>query len=404
MKILMLSSMFPCPSGYGGNPLRTFHLMKYLSDRHKVTLVTQRSPEITDADVENLQKCVQELVVFPTVEIPKTQNGLFDKAKRWQSYIQQGTPSRVLSQYSPIMQSWVNEAIDSTAFDVVTSEDSINEIYVRAEWQDKIRTVVNIHSSLYGEWKLQLSNQFAENDLRDSLKLPWLRRYEERYCSKFSVVVATTTEDRKQLKAINPETKISVIPNGVDLSLFPKRSSDPGGEQLIFVGVLNNPANVDAVRFFSLEVFPELRLRYPNLTLQLVGANPAPEVLELTEIEGITVIGNVPSVIDYLHSATVCVVPLRMSGGMQNKTLEAMAAGVPVVASDRGLAGIDVDGANFPLRAMRANTIEEYVYAIGRLLIEPKLRDKLSSNARSLIEKEYTWERAGALYEKALSQ
>lgn len=404
MKILMLSSSFPCPSVYGGTPLRTFHLMKYLSDRHKVTLVTQRSENITDADLKNMQKWVQDLVVFPKMETPKTQKGLFNKAKRWQSYIQQGTPSEVLSQYSPAMQTWINEAVKSTSFDVVTSEDSINEIYVRSEWQDKMRTVVNIHSSVYGEWKLQLSNQFSENDLRDSLKLPWLRRYEERYCSKFSVVVATTTEDRKQLKAINPEKKISVIPNGVDLSLFPKRSSDPGGEKLVFVGVLNNPANVDAVRFFSLEVFPELRLRYPNLTLQLVGANPVPEVLELAEIKGITVIANVPSVLDYLHGATIYVSPLRMSSGIQNKTLQAMAAGVPIVASDRGLSGISVDGADVPLRAMRANTKEEYIYAIGRLLIEPKLREKLSGNARSLIEKEYTWERAGALYEKALSE
>lgn len=403
MKILMLSSIFPCPSVYGGTPLRTFYLMKYLSDRHKVTLVTQRSPEVTDVDVENLQKRVQELVVFP-VETPQTQKGLFNKAKRWQSYIQQGTPARVLSQYSPLMQSWINQAVDSTAFDVITSEDSINEIYVRPEWQEKLRTVVNVHSSLYREWKLQLSHQISGNDLRNSLKLPWLRRYEERYCSKFSVVVATTPEDRQQLKAINPQTKISVIPNGVDLSLFPKRSHDPGGQHLIFVGMLNNPANVDAVRFLSLEVFPELRLRYPHVTLQLVGANPLPEVLALGELEGITVIGNVPSVIDYFHQATVCVIPLRIRGGVQNKTLEAMAAGVPVVASDNGLNGIAVDGANLPLRAMRANRVEEYIYAIGRLLLEPKLRDKLSSNARSLIEKEYTWERAGALYEKVLGQ
>jgi glycosyltransferase involved in cell wall biosynthesis len=106
--------------------------------------------------------------------------------------------------------------------------------------------------------------------------------------------------------------------------------------------------------------------------------------------------------VDYLHAATVCVVPLRTGYGIKNKTLEAMAAGVPVVGSDRGLEGLAVDGADVPLRAMRANQIEEYVYAIGRLFENPRLREKLSENARSLIETKYTWERAGKLYEQLL--
>jgi glycosyltransferase involved in cell wall biosynthesis len=80
-----------------------------------------------------------------------------------------------------------------------------------------------------------------------------------------------------------------------------------------------------------------------------------------------------------------------------------MAAGVPVVGSDRGLEGLAVDGDNTPLRALRANQVSEYVSAISQLFEDPNLRSQLSQNARTLIEADYTWERAGQLYEQALS-
>jgi glycosyltransferase involved in cell wall biosynthesis len=93
---------------------------------------------------------------------------------------------------------------------------------------------------------------------------------------------------------------------------------------------------------------------------------------------------------------------MRKGSGIRNKTLEAMAAGIPLVASDIALDGLKVDGADVPLRAMRANSVDEYVYTIGRLFTEPKLRDKLCDNGRSLVEKEYTWEKVAKRYEQVL--
>jgi glycosyltransferase involved in cell wall biosynthesis len=171
---------------------------------------------------------------------------------------------------------------------------------------------------------------------------------------------------------------------------------------LIFIGAMDNLANIDAARYFSLEIFPQVQQRYPDATLALVGAKPVPEVSELSTLPGIEVTGRVPSMAEYLHQATVCVIPMRTGFGIKNKTLEAMAAGVPVVASDRGLEGLAVDGANVPLRALRANTLEEYVAAISQLFEDAQLRQQLCDQGRSLIESEYTWERAGQRYEQVL--
>ena len=112
--------------------------------------------------------------------------------------------------------------------------------------------------------------------------------------------------------------------------------------------------------------------------------------------------GRVPSIAEYLHQATVVVIPMRTGFGIKNKTLESMAAGTPVVASDRGLEGIEVSGNNIPLRALRANTVSEYVKAISRLLSDAELRATLSRNGRDLIEQQYTWSNLAQKYERVI--
>ncbi|MBD1922296.1 glycosyltransferase [Microcoleus sp. FACHB-831] len=402
MKILMLSSTFPYPPTRGGTQVRTFNLLKYLQKRHNITLITQRASDVTDAEVEKLRESVEELVVFPRPQESGV-GGFVGKVQRFGAFLQQGTPPSVQSIYSVQIQKWIDEAVAAGNFEVITCEHSVNEIYVRPEWRQKLRTVVNIHSSVYATCRQQLETKTAEKPLRDRLNLPLLRRYEQRYCSKFSAIVVTTEEDKQQIQAFNPNDTIEVIPNGVDFTQFPMRSKDPGGCKLIFIGAMDNRPNIDAAQFFSLQVLPQIQKRYPDTTLELVGARPVPEVVELGKLPGIKVTGRVPSMVEYLHQATVCIIPMRTGFGIKNKTLEAMAAGVPVVGSDRGLEGLTVEGDGVPLRALRANRVEEYLEAISRLFENPQLRSLLSQNGRSLIETEYTWETVGMRYEKVLN-
>jgi len=93
---------------------------------------------------------------------------------------------------------------------------------------------------------------------------------------------------------------------------------------------------------------------------------------------------------------------MRIGFGIKNKTLEAMAAGTPVVASDRGLEGLAVDGGPEPIRALRANEVQEYVEAINSLFENHQLRQELSLNARSLVESQYTWDIIGRQYDRLL--
>lgn len=404
MKILMLSATFPYPPTRGGTQVRTFNLLKYLSQRHNITLVTQRSPDVTDAEVSDLKAWVDDLIWVPAPDEGTAPSNLWGKLTRFGRFLWQNTPPNVLHLYSAEIRNWVDQAIATDQFEVITCEHSVNEIYVRPEFRQRLRTVVNVHSSVYGTCKNQLQTRTAEKPGRDRLNLPLLWRYEQRYCQKFSHIVVTTPDDQRQMQAFNPNSQICVIPNGVDLEMFPARQTDPGGHRLVFIGALDNLANIDAALFLGQAILPALRSRYPDVTLSLVGSRPTPEVKALSQEPGITVTGRVPSMVDYLHQATVCVIPMRTGFGIKNKTLEAMAAGVPVVGSDRGLEGLAVDQPGEPLRALRANGVEEYVAAIARLFESADLRAELSRNGRLLIEQDYTWERAGQLYEQVLTQ
>ncbi|TAF04863.1 MAG: glycosyltransferase [Nostocales cyanobacterium] len=400
MKILMLSSTFPYPPTRGGTQVRTFNLLKYLRQHHSITLVTQRESDVTNEEIAGLRDCVDNLVVFDRPSDGATSAGILKKVQRLGTFLFTGTPPSVLNRYSVEMQSWIDDFVKSGKCDVITCEHSVNEIYIRPDFPTYVKTIVNIHSSVYGTCLNQLATGTSENQLRDKINLPLLRRYEQNYCSKFTNIVVTTAEDQQQLQQFNQKAKIAVIPNGVDLVTFPNRPTDPGGHRIIFIGAMDNLANIDAVYFFSNEVLPEIQKLYPDTTFDIVGSRPDPQVLALGEKPGINVTGRVTSMAEYLHKSTVCVVPMRTGFGIKNKTLEAMAAGIPIVGSDRGLEGLAVDGINTPLRALRANQPGEYIAAITQLFEQPQLRHQLSINARKLIETQFTWEIAGQLYEQ----
>jgi polysaccharide biosynthesis protein PslH len=240
--------------------------------------------------------------------------------------------------------------------------------------------------------------------MRDRINLPLLKRYEKRFSQKFSTIIVTTADDAEQFKTFAPNSPIAIIPNGVNFTDFPYRPADPNNHDLIFIGAMDNIANIDAARFLAQEIFPQVQSRYSDARLFLVGSRPVSDILTLAQPNQIIVTGAVPSMADYLHQAGVCVIPMRTGFGIKNKTLEAMAAGTPVVASDRGLEGLDISTGSDPedVLALRANTPTEYVTAIAQLFDRPDLRQTLSRSARAYIEQDFTWEQAGHQYEKVI--
>ncbi|MBT9316934.1 glycosyltransferase family 4 protein [Leptothoe spongobia] len=406
MRLLVLSlNTFPYPPNHGAAEGRTFNLIKQLSRHHKVTIVAHKTANATEANVHALKQWVDDVKTFPQSanQDAKQPSNPLQQALRLAQFAITATPPNVSFRFSPDVYTWVTQQIEAGTYEGVICEHSINEMYVHPKFRQRVKTLVDIHSSVYG-WVLNhLEAGASENAWRDRLYLPLLARYEKRYCGKFTHLIATTPDDRQQLQQLIPDAKITIVSNGVDLETFTYRSQDPGGQSLIFIGAMDSSHNIDAACYLAQEIFPQVRQQYPAATLSLVGARPVKVVKELDNLPGVTVTGRVPSITDYIHRGTVGIVPLRAGLGIKTKTLESMAAGIPIVASDRGLEGLQVDSDSVPLRALRANTPADYVKAIEQLFENAMLRQTLSENARHMIETEYTWEIAGQRYEQVLS-
>ena len=186
---------------------------------------------------------------------------------------------------------------------------------------------------------------------------------------------------------------IRALENGVDLSYFNAQSNFPPivyqhRPLLVFTGQMDYRPNIEAVESFARTALPVIRAVHPEATFAIVGRNPAPQVRALGALPGVVVTGAVDDVRGWLAAADVVVAPLRIARGVQNKVLEAMAMGRPVVASMQAAQGIDADnGAHL----MIADTPENEAQAVLALLADPAGAAALGRAARARVEARYDW-------------
>jgi glycosyltransferase involved in cell wall biosynthesis len=191
---------------------------------------------------------------------------------------------------------------------------------------------------------------------------------------------------------------VRVVPNGVDPAAFPYREDARPPARLVFGGNLGYFPNVDAAGWLARDVLPRVRAAVPEAELRLAGARPARAVRALAAVPHVSLAADVPAMAPELAAATVAVVALRAGSGLQNKVLEAMAVGTPVVATPRAAAGLEVRSGEHLLLAEGA---EELAAAAVVLLRDPGRARALARAARALVETRYRWEDSAALVEAA---
>ena len=166
----------------------------------------------------------------------------------------------------------------------------------------------------------------------------------------------------------------------------------------MFAGNLGYFPNVDAATFLVRDVLPRVRAAVPGAELRLVGARPARRVRALAGAAGVSLAASVPAIAPELAAATIALVPLRAGSGLQNKVLEAMAAGTPVVATPRAVAGLALGTGEEVLVADDAAGLAAAAVA---LLRDPARARAQARAARALVERRYRWEDSAAGVEAA---
>lgn len=206
------------------------------------------------------------------------------------------------------------------------------------------------------------------------------------------VTVVSEREANEYRRTIGEDPRLTVVSNGVELEAYtPRRGPelDPAAPRVVFVGQMDYPPNVAAVRWFARHVWAKLRAEVPAAVFRIVGRAPTREVRSLASRVGVEVTGEVPSVIDELHAATVVVAPLRIARGVQNKVLEAMAAARPVICSPQAYEGV---GGLRGSELLVADTPEQWVRDVVSLLRDPARRSHIGHAARSRVEKDRPWD------------
>lgn len=230
------------------------------------------------------------------------------------------------------------------------------------------------------------------------LELPRTERYEGATVPTFARVLVTAAGDRLSLLNLAARRgchdarladRIVVLPNGVDLERFVPRPGPREEATLVMSGKMSYHANTVAVLRFAEEALPRIQARRPEVRLIVVGQDPPRAVRRLAARPGISITGTVEDVRPFLQRATIAIAPIEYAVGVQNKVLEALACGTPVVATAAAIRGLAVK----PGRDLAvADGPDDFADTVLRLLASREERDRLSSAGRGYVETHHRWQ------------
>jgi sugar transferase (PEP-CTERM/EpsH1 system associated) len=219
-----------------------------------------------------------------------------------------------------------------------------------------------------------------------------LARYEKKVAGEFNLSFVTTEQEALDLGGGGCRS-VEVVANGV-------RQPDPFDSMeipadirqlqpyVLFVGTMSYRPNVDAVEYFAQEILPLVQQTHPLLRFLIVGRDPTPAVKKLAQLPGVVVTGSVPDVHPYLAGADAAVAPFRIAQGVQNKVLEALVSGVPVVLTSKPARAISGPAAQVLLVA---DTPAEFAEKVRSVLENPQIRRRALLAAPNL-QKLLAWE------------
>jgi glycosyltransferase involved in cell wall biosynthesis len=220
------------------------------------------------------------------------------------------------------------------------------------------------------------------------------RRYEGRLGRLYDRILVTSEEDREALRALMAQRdtahlhrKLVALPNAVDLSYFAPLDASRDSETLIFTGKMSYHANVASVLYLGREVMPIIWRDRPQVKLWLVGKDPPSAIRALAADDRVTVTGYVPDLRPYLAQATVAANPIPYSVGIQNKVLESMAMGTPVVTSPRACIALGVSPEK---HLLVAHSISTFAQQVSRLLDDSELRQRVGAAGRRYVEQNHS--------------
>lgn len=387
MRLFFLTHRMPFPPNKG-DKIRSFNILSYLAKHHEVYLACLVDDKIDLRFVPEIETRVSRFV-FDRIQ-PRTKKllalrGLF-----------RSCPITVGYFYSAALQRQIDDMVDLVEVDAfVCSSSPMAEYLFRSRHANgKVRRAIRIMDLIDVDsykWREYAKQSPAWTSWIYRYEAKHLAEYEERIARDFDRVLVVSEQEKSAFPGGGNTPNLEAMSNGVDLDFFrPDRFETrvTARPTLVFTGVMDYRPNIEGITWFVEMVFPRIQSAVPDVELFIVGNKPIRDVLRLGRLPGIVVTGFVEDVRDYIGKATVCIAPLQVARGIQNKVLEAMAMGKAVVCTPQAQEGIRAKPGKELVIAEGAN---EFATATIDLLLNRAKAEQLGFEARRCVEKGHSW-------------
>jgi sugar transferase (PEP-CTERM/EpsH1 system associated) len=367
--------------------VRPYNFIKALAERgHQLTLLALEPPHEDTSGLESLHQWCQRVETIPLPRWQTLWNGI--------QAIPGQTPFQAAYSRSPEMAELIRRTQAAQTFDIVHVEHLRGAELGRAVQGTPVVFDSVDSITLLFERVLQ-SGPTWRSRLMAWLDLARTRRYESRFLERFQRVLVTSPRDRDTLAELSTtptrQERLIVLPNGVDLNYFQPLPLPRDPATLVFTGKMSYHANIAAALDLATKVMPLVWQQLPEARLAIVGKDPTPALLVLAADPRITVTGTVPDMRPYLAQATAAISPMRYGVGIQNKVLEAMAMGTPVISTPQAVSALQVQAGQ---EALVADTPAAMAQATITLLTDQALRQRVGQAGRGYVEKHHDWNKA----------
>lgn len=382
MRFLQLSNRLSYPARDGGaiamlNMTHAFHALG-----HKVVLLSLNTNKHY-YDVSKLPGNITQLADIKAVDINTdvTAGGAIASLLKGNSY-------NISRFYSKAFEKELIKTLQEQEFDIIHLEGLHISIYLDTiRKYSKAPVVMRAHNVEYIIWE-RLA-QTEKNPLKKwylGILAKRLKNYELKVMNRLDAIIPITENDAEIFRNKGCKVPLFVSPTGLNLEDYPLQLDNTEWPSLFHLGALDWMPNQQAVKWFLEEIWPELVRKFPNLKFYLAGRHMPQWLYELKQ-EGVVIIGEVESAVEFMNSKAIMVVPLQSGSGMRIKIIEGMALAKTIISTSVGAEGIEyTDGHDIII----ADDKRSFIKHISYCLENRAYAEKSGLNARHLIEEKYT--------------
>jgi len=386
VKIVVISPRFPYPLEKG-DKLRLYHQLRILSKRAEIILISLSDIDVDQKDIDHLNEFISQIHIFKLSKIGigfRLLKGIFSDK-----------PFQILYFYNSKIKNKIHQLIRGYKPDFI-----FNQLIRTTEYSKELDSfkVLDYMDSFSQGMKKRFDNSSFPYKAIYRIEHRRLKKYEKGIFNYFDKHGIISEQDRDTFEK-DLQGRISVIPNGVDMEFFTPIDVEKK-YQVSFVGNMGYRPNVIASEFLVKDILPLLKKKVPGIKLLLAGARPSNRV-KVLESDVVKVSGWVDDIRNAYGEAEIFVAPIFTGIGQQNKILEAMSMGIPVVTTTSVNKAIGAKPNNEILIADNAKEFSIHIYS---LLNDAKLAHSIGIKGRKFVQNNYSWEFQGkkllCLFEK----